>query len=367
MEIPFYHTNISANASRLASEVIASTFVSAGKNAELFEKKLTEKLGIVNPVTLNSATSALHLALAVAGIKAGDEVIIPAQTFIATGLVVLMQGATPVFADIQPDTGNIDPASIREKITPRTRAVIPVHWSGYPCDMDEINAIAKTHGLAVIEDAAHAIGATYKGRPIGSLSRFTAFSFQAIKHLTTGDGGALCCPGEQDFYLAKRRRWFDIDRDHALPSLLGEREYDATDIGFKYHMNDIAAAIGLGNLEQLGNTLAHHKRLAGLYSKGLAGVPGLELMNYRPDRESAWWFFQVKVEKRLDFIKKLKEKGFPASVVHLRIDRNSVLGGLRKDLVNQEKFNELQVALPIHMGLTEEHVEAIVSLIKTGW
>lgn len=367
MRIPFYTTNISASSARLASEVIGSTFVSAGKKADLFEQKLSEQLSIVNPVTLNSATSALHLALAVAGVKAGDEVILPAQTFIATGLVILMQGATPVFADIQPDTGNIDPASIKEKISPRTKAIIPVHWSGYPCDMDEINALAKVHNIAVIEDAAHAIGASYKGKAIGAVSRFTAFSFQAIKHLTTGDGGALCCLDPEDYYQARRRRWFDIDREHALPTILGEREYDAQAIGYKYHMNDVAAAIGLGNLETLGGILAHHKRLAGLYTQGLGNVPGLQLMNYKSDRESAWWFFQVKVEKRTTFIEKLKEKGFPASVVHLRIDKNSVLGGIRKDLVNQAAFNDLQVALPIHSGITEEHVSEIITTIKTGW
>ena len=367
MNIPFYHTNISKRASVLATEVIDSTFISAGKTADLFEKKLAMQLGLVNPVTLNSATSALHLALAVAGVKQGDEVILPAQTFIATGLVILMQGAVPVFADIQPDTGNIDPLSVRAKITSRTKAIIPVHWSGYPCDMDEIHAIAGEHDIAVIEDAAHAIGAYYKGKPIGSLSRFTAFSFQAIKHLTTGDGGALCCLNEQDYYLTKRRRWFDIDRDHALPSILGEREYDATQVGFKYHMNDIAAAIGLGNLESFAGVLAHHKKLAQLYQEGLKGVPGLQLMNYKKDRESAWWFFQIRVEKRVEFISKLKEKGFPASVVHLRIDKNSVLGGLRDDLPNQHLFNESQVSLPIHCGLTESNVTDIINEVKSGW
>ena len=367
MNIQFYHTNISKESVTIASAVINSTFISAGKKADLFEAKLSEKLGIINPVTLNSATSALHLGLVVSGVKAGDEVILPAQTFIATGLVILMQGAIPVFADIQPDTGNIDPISIKQKITSKTKAIIPVHWSGYPCDMDEINALAKEHNLSVIEDAAHAIGAFYKGKPIGSVSRFTAFSFQAIKHLTTGDGGALCCLNDQDHYLAKRRRWFDIDRENALPSLLGEREYDATDVGYKYHMNDIAASIGIGNLEGFDSIISHHKKLAQLYLKSLNNVNGLELMNYKSDRESAWWFFQVKVEKRLDFIKALKDAGYPASVVHLRIDRNSVFGGIKNDLINQRKFNETQVALPIHCGLTEEHVSSIIDIIKKGW
>ena len=159
----------------------------------------------MRPVAVNSGTSALHLASAVADVGPGDEVILPPQTFVASAATILMCGAKPVFADIQPYTGNLDPQSLRVHITPRTKAVMPVHWGGYPCDMDEINAIAREHDLAVVEDAAHALGATYKGKPVGSLSRFTAFSFQAIKHLTTGDGGALCCLEESDYWAARRQ------------------------------------------------------------------------------------------------------------------------------------------------------------------
>lgn len=363
----FFNTNISSQAKENVSKVLESTFVSAGTVAEKFEKELADQLRIVNPISLNSGTSALHLALVLAGIGSGDEVILPAQTFIATGLVILMQGATPVFADIQLDTGNIDPVSLRSKISSRTKAIIPVHWSGYPCDLDEINQIALEHGLVVIEDAAHALGAFYKGRPIGSISRFTAFSFQAIKHLTTGDGGALCCLNGHDFFIGKRRRWFDIDREKSIPSILGEREYDATDLGYKYHMNDLAAAMGLGNLNETQAILEHHRKLGKLYYEGLKNIPGLQIMNYKNDRESSWWFFQILVKNREGFIRRLKEHGIPASVVHLRIDSNTVLGGIRRELVNQSKFNDLQVSLPVHTGIKEEDVIGIIETIKYGW
>src|SRR5262249_754151 len=152
----FFHTNVTEKAVALASETLRSGFLSEGKRVRQFEQELTGRLGLPNPVAVNSGTSALHLALEVAGVGDGDEVILPPQTFVASGLAILMCGATPVFADIQPRTGNIDPESIRAHVTPRTRAIMPVHWGGYPCDMDEINAIAREHGLAVIEDAAHA-------------------------------------------------------------------------------------------------------------------------------------------------------------------------------------------------------------------
>lgn len=363
----FFITHISEKSIKLATDVLKSTFVSAGQVAEEFERRLEKHLGMVSPVTVNSGTSALYLALAVAGIKAGDEVILPAQTFIATGLVILMHNAKPVFADIQYNTGNIDPYSIRQKITEKTKAILPVHWGGYACDLDEINEIARQHDLAVIEDAAHALGAEYKGRPVGSISRFTAFSFQAIKHLTTGDGGALCCLDADDYYQAKRRRWFDIDRDNAKPSVLGERVYDAMNVGYKCHMNDLAAAIGIGNLEDLPRNLRRRRQIAAYYRDELKNVPGIQLLENKNDRESAYWLFTILVEKREDFIRALKNKGIPASVVHLRIDDNSVFGGTTPGLSNQEKFNEAQVAIPVHSALTDDDVKLILDTIKEGW
>jgi perosamine synthetase len=363
----FYHTHISQKSVQLVNEVLKSTFISAGKMADSFEAALSQRLGLINPVTVNSGTSALHLGLIVAGVGPGDEVIIPAQTFIATGLAVKMCDATPVFADIQLDTGNISPESIKQKITSKTKAIIPVHWGGYPCDMDEINAIAKEHNLVVLEDAAHALGASYKNKPIGSISELTAFSFQAIKHLTTGDGGALCCLNESISQKARTARWFGIDRQNSQPSILGERVYDATTIGFKYHMNDLAAALGLGNLEDLSQILDRRAKIAGKYREQLKDVPGLTLLNYKDDRKSSNWLFTMLVERREDFIRALQEKGIPSSVVHLRIDKNSVFGGIRKDLPNQEKFNELQISIPVHQGLNDEDVDLIIKTIKAGW
>jgi perosamine synthetase len=367
MKISFFHTNISSSSISNVNQVLSTTFISAGSKAEEFEKKLESSLKIINPVSLNSGTSALHLGLTLAGVGPGDEVILPAQTFIATGLVVLMLGAKPVFADIQLDSGNIDPESIYKKISPRTKAIIPVHWSGYPCDMDEICEIAQKHNLSVLEDAAHAIGSYYKGKPIGTLSRFTAFSFQAIKHLTTGDGGLLCCLNHEDYYRAKRLRWFDIDRDNSKSTLLGERQYDAENIGFKYHMNDLAASIGLGNLENLYKILEHHRSIAKKYETGLKNIPGLTQMKYKNDRLSSYWFYQLKVENRDGFIRSLKEEGFPVSVVHQRIDRNAVFGGVNTDLVNQGIFNDVQIALPIHMGMNMEDIDSIIQIIQKGW
>jgi perosamine synthetase len=363
----FFHTAISPQAIDVVRQALETTWISEGPRVKEFEAALSQKLGLVNPVAVNSGTTALHLALIVANIGPGDEVIIPAQTFVATGLVVQMQGATPVFADIDRMTGNISPESIRKKITGRTKAIIPVHWAGYPCDMDEIKAIAREQNLIVIEDAAHALGATYKGRSIGSLSDFTCFSFQAIKHLTTGDGGAVCCKDPKDLHEAFLRRWFGIDRAASKPSILGEREFDISSVGYKYHMNDLAAAVGLGNLSGISDNLARRRAIASRYERELKNIPGLTLLTYRADRESSYWLFTMLVEKRIEFISKLKSEGIPASVVHLRIDRYSVFGGMTPDLPGQEYFNEHQIAIPVHNALTDEDVEKILKCIRSGW
>lgn len=363
----FFRTHISSRSIERATEVLKSGWLSEGRMVREFESALSSKLGIVNPVAVNSGTSALHLALALAGVSRGDEVILPAQTFVATGLVILMQGAVPVFADIDPLTGNITHTSIHEKITCRTKAILPVHWAGYPCDMDEINSIANQYGLVVIEDAAHALGAVYRGKPIGAVSRFTAFSFQAIKHLTTGDGGALCCLEDSDADQSFVRRWFGIDRAGSQPSILGERVYDIESVGYKYHMNDLAAAVGLGNLEDFPDRLARRQQIGAQYREHLKDVAGLQLLRLDHDRTHAYWLFTVLVERREDFIRKLTGHGIPASVVHLRIDHNSVFGGLRSDLSGQTEFNERQVAIPVHEGLLDADCQRIVEIIRAGW
>lgn len=360
----FFHTHISPKAVDLAAETLRSGFVSEGKRVAQFEAELTRILGLARPVAVNSGTSALHLALAIAGVGPGDEVILPPQTFVASAHAILMCGATPVFADIQPSTGNVDPASVRMRITSRTKAIMPVHWGGYPCDMDEIAAIAQEDDVAVVEDAAHALGATYKGKPVGTLSRFTAFSFQAIKHLTTGDGGALCCQREEDHQAARRRRWFGIDRERDQPSILGERVYDLNEIGFKYHMNDVAAAVGLGNLPDVRAHLNRHRQIASAYRQGLDGIAGLTLLEEKADRESAHWFFNVLVERREDFVRALKARGIPSNVVHQRIDCNCVFGGRRRDLPGQDFFDQRQIALPVHAAMNDDDVFEVIGAAR---
>jgi perosamine synthetase len=361
--INFFNTTLTENSINYVLETLKSTLISAGKQADLFEDKLSD-FGLINPVTLNSGTATLHLALLASGVGSGDEVIIPSQTFIATGMAVLQVGATPVFADINLYDGNISVESIKKNITKKTKAIIPVHWGGYPCDMDEINDIASEYNLSVIEDAAHAFGSTYKNKLIGTLSRFTSFSFQAIKHLTTGDGGALCCLNKEDEILVKRLRWFDIDRENSKTGFLGEREYDAENIGYKYHMNDIAASLGIGNLEKIKEKLKRIKKIADTYTKELKNINNIKLMDYDINRTSSYWLYPILVEDRKHFIEKMKNEKIPVSVVHLGIDKNRIFGGKNNKLVNQRIFDDKQIHLPINSDLTDEQVLHIINTIK---
>ncbi|MDO8571823.1 MAG: DegT/DnrJ/EryC1/StrS family aminotransferase [bacterium] len=365
--IPMFSTYISPSAYTSIKKVLDSTRLSEGVYVRMFEDTLEKNLGLLNPTAVNSGTSALHLALVVAGVKSGDEVICPSQTFIATAMAILHQGAVPVFCDIHYENGNSDVSSIESLITPKTKAIMVVHWAGYPCDLDEIHLIAKKYGLKVIEDAAHALGAVYKGSRIGGISDFTCFSFQAIKHLTTGDGGALCCINPGDSEKARTQRWFGIDREHSFPGFLGEREQDISEIGYKYHMNDYAAALGVANMENFNERLSARKRIAEHYSHEFSGIHGLHLFSYSSDRESAFWLFGMHVEDRSSFIRAMNERGVSVSVVHQGIHRHSIFGALERDLPNQKQFDQTQIHIPLHDGLSDEDVETIIHAVKKGW
>lgn len=362
-----FHTHVSEESIQLAADVLRSGFLNQGPMVDRFEQELATQLGWLNPVTVNSCTTAIHLALVLEGVGAGDEVILPPQTFIATGLAVLMTGAKPVFADID-ENGNVLAASVRKKITGKTKAVIAVHWGGTPCEIEDVVNEAYAYNLPVIEDAAHALGAWFMGMPVGSgHSDYACFSFQSIKTLTCGDGGALCVANTYKAQEARRRRWFGIDKKEMKRTELGDRDYDVTELGFKYHMNDLAAAVGLGNLHSLPSRLSLRTLNASYYRDKLGRVPGLRLPNVPAHVAPAWWLFTVKVHDRNNFVRAMTSRGVPCSVVDRRIDKNSVFGGPTPDLPGVEYFDAHQVSLPVHEGLTDDEVRKVADAVLKGW
>lgn len=365
--IALFTPYISERAINKVVETLRSGYIGEGPNVKEMERKFREIIGAPYPVALNSCTSALHLALVMSSVGPGDEVITTAQTMMSTSHAILAQGAIPVFADVQYQTGNINPKDIEHRITPKTKAIIVVHWAGYPCDMDEITTIALKYSLPVIEDAAHALGASYKGTPIGCISPYTCFSFQAIKHVTSGDGGILCLTNESKYEEARRRRWYGIDRIRRTASILGEPVWNVTEVGYKYHMNDIAAALGLENLKDFNFISNTRNDIAAYYRKELANVPGLILFENKDGYTSANWLFDIHVERREDFAKMMRSKGIEVSVVHFRIDKNDIFGGERSDLPELDKFTDTHISIPIHNMLTDDNVKYIVQCIKRGW
>lgn len=358
----FFNTTITEKAKEKVMQCLNSGHLSEGELVQEFEYELERIFGYVFGVAVNSGTSALHLALILSGVGDGDEVILPAQTFIATGLAVLYCGAKPVFADIDNSTGNIDPQEIPKRVTHKTKAVISVSWGGNPPDLENLVTQCQRYGLKLIQDNAQALGAFYYTLPVTQYGDFNCFSFQAIKPLTTGDGGLLVCKYYEDYKQAKKLRWFGIDREEDLPDMTGERVYNLSRVGYKYHMTDLAAALGLGNLVDINSRTERRNDIANYYDQkfslscySIIRMPG-----------SSDWLYTVLVDRRDDFIYMMTEKNIPVSVVHVGIDRNDVFGG-KWNLPNQRYWDEHHICLPIHPSLTDEDVEKVVQAVRGGW
>lgn len=357
-----FETVITEEAKQRVLDCLNSERLSEGELVREFEKELEDQFGYTNCVAVNSASSALHLALLLSMVGDGDEVILPAQTFVATAMAVLWCGGKPIFADIDCDTGNISVDSVSKMITDKTKAVIAVSWGGNPTDLYQLEDVCKQHNLALIQDNAQALGAEYNGHPIDHFGDFSCFSFQAIKHVTTGDGGALMCRKKYQYDLAREWRWFGINRETDLLDETGERLYNLDSVGWKYHMNNLSAALGLGNLFWFVQRQQQRDNVAQYYD---AYLPKTVRRTFR-NKGSANWLYTILVDRRNDFIKAMAGRGIPTAAVHKGIDRNEVFGGYQ-DLPNQRFWDEHMVCLPIHHKLEEEDCEAVVKAVKKGW
>jgi perosamine synthetase len=364
--IVLFHPHMPANATKYVTETLQTRWIGQGPKVEKFEGEFSKKFCSGDPaISVGSGTDALHLAYILADIKEGDEVIVPVFTCTATNIPFLYMGATIRFADVQPGTLNIDPQSVKKLVSEKTKAIVCVHYGGLPCDMDELQSIADAYNIPIIEDAAHAVGAMYKGKSIGSISDFTMFSFQAIKHITTGDGGMLAIKNRELVEKAKRVRWFGIDRSKKQ---MGIWENDITEVGYKYQMTDISAAMGLAAMEEIDDTIAHRKQLLSIYEKQLKNFDGISVIGAGfQDREHAAWLCTVIVDKRADLMAKLREHQIESAQVHYRNDRYSIFGGRRDYLHNMDAIEKNYLVLPLHTHINKEDIERVCDVIKTGW
>lgn len=363
--IPLFKVFIPESVMEPLRATLMSGFIGQGPKVDEFEKALAGRLGTPRVLTVNSATSGVTLALRLAGVERGDEVITTPLTCTATNWPILALGAAPVWADVDEETANLDPATIEALVTPRTKAIMVVHWGGDPADMDAIWAIAKRHDLKVIEDAAHAFGSTYRGRHIGTQSDFAVFSFQAIKHMTTVDGGLVVAGSQPDCDRGRLLRWYGIDRQGPRSDF--RCESDIAEWGWKFHMNDVAATIGLEQLKYVDANIARNQANAAFYGRELQSVPGITLMKTVNDRTSASWIYTMKVENREGFIAKLKERGVVASRVHERNDIHTTVAQFRRLLPQMDRLAKTMICIPVGWWVTDEDREMIVETIREGW
>lgn len=362
-----FHPVVSEESIDAVQRVMRDRWIGQGAIVDRFEDAVCDRVGASQAVAVTTNAAAVRLALALSSVGPGDEVITTPLACTATNHPILEQFATPVFADIQAGTGNIDPRDVERRITHRTRAVICYDWGGYPSDLDELSAITERHGLALIEDASEALGASYHGRQVGGVAPFTVFSFQAINLVTTGEGGMLCTRDDGYGESARAQRWYGIDRKRRQPNDVGYYDFDVASVGYGYHMTNMAAAMGLANLDGMDALLERRRQIAARYRQELRDVAGLTLSADCSDRIGAYHAFTVHVERRTEFCKALRSRGVESSIVHARNDDYSVFGGRRGDLPVLDRFTESYIALPCHPVLTDDEVSRVIASVREGW
>jgi len=373
--IPLFRPEIGPDEIDEVVDTLRSGWLATGPKTRRLEQDFAEAVGARHALAVNSGTAALHLAVHAAGIGEGDEVIVPSMTFAATANVVVHCGARPVIVDCRPDTLNIDLARVEEALTPRTRAILPVHFAGHPCEMDPLHELARERGLLVIEDAAHAVPARYRGRAIGGLGNLSCFSLYANKTITTGAGGILT--GDDDALMQRARlmSWHGIDKQPERGPEQGPWYYEIRAAGWKYNMPDLAAAIGIHQLRRCEGLWRRRQRCAELYAKGLADVPELRLPHVEPDVQHAWHLFVIRLDlerlsiHRQNFIELLQEAGVGAGVhyvpLHLHPYYRDVWGCRPERFPVTGAASEQIVSLPIHPGLEDADVEYVVDAVKS--
>ena len=372
--LSFHVPEIGEDEIRSVVETLQSGWLTTGPKVKRFEEDFAKYLGCSHSVAVNSGTAALHLALDAVGIKEGDEVIVPTMTFTATAEVVLYFKAKPVLVDCEADTFNIDPLDVERKITPRTKAIIPVHIAGQSCNMDRIMEIARRHNLKVIEDAAHALPSRFNGKMIGTVGDVTCFSFYVTKPIATGEGGMAVTDNPE---WAERMRVMSL---HGISkdawnrySSEGSWYYEVIRPGYKYNMTDIAAAIGIEQLKKCDRFWEQRARIAAAYSDGFAAVPEIQRPVCAAYSQHAWHLYVIQLEterlriNRAEFITALKDQGIGTSVhfipLHLHPYYREAFGYKPEDFPTATRAFERIISLPIYPAMSEKSVQRVIAAV----
>ena len=377
--IPLFKVFMSDESKQNALEVLGSGFIGQGSKVDEFENELKNIFDNEYIVTTNSATSAEHLAFHLlkkqyrnwSGLKDGDEVLCTPLTCTATNWPVLANNLKIKWVDINENNLNMDLDDLERKITSTTKVIYLVHWGGYPVDLDRVKEIQnKTHDLygfkpVVIEDCAHAMGSTYKGKMLGNHGNICTYSFQAIKHITAVDGGMMILPHRELYDRAKLLRWYGIDRETNKKDF--RCEDDVKEWGFKFHMNDVSAAVGLGNLKYMDEIIGKHRDNAKYYDDELSNGFGVTVLERKNDRESSFWIYSMLVENRQGFMNHMKECNIMVSQVHERNDIHTCVSEFKIHLPTVDKIIPQLISIPVGWWVTKEQREYIVECIRPGW
>jgi perosamine synthetase len=357
-------------------DVLRSAWLTTGPMVEELETALAARGGAKHAVVVNSGTAALHAAAFAAGIDADAEAVVTPLTFVATANCVRYLGGRVVFADVQRDTLNIDPAEVAARITPRTRAVLAVDYAGQPADMDELRELTRKRGIRLIDDASHAVGATYKGRPVGSLADLTIFSFHPVKHVTTGEGGAVLTDDAELAARARRFRNHGITTDARQRHASGDWFYEMVDLGFNYRLTDLQCALGVSQLKKLDGFLQRRRELVARYDRAFADVPFVERPAARPEREPAWHLYTVRLRLeelsvgRAEFFRALRAENIGVNVHYIPVHLHPYYRGLGHrpgECPVAEAEYERLLTLPLHPGMTDADLDDVVRAVtKVG-
>ncbi|OGF56215.1 MAG: pyridoxal-5'-phosphate-dependent protein [Candidatus Firestonebacteria bacterium RIFOXYC2_FULL_39_67] len=369
--IPVFRPSVGKEELEAVKKVMLSGWLGLGPKTAEFEEEFARFMGVKYAVGMNSATAALHLALFVLNIKKGDEVLVPTITFVSTAHVVRYCGATPVFVDINRKTMNMDINDLKRKITKRTKTIIAVHYAGHPCEMDEIHKIAKENKIFVIEDAAHACGAKYKGKRVGSMSDMTCFSFHAVKNLTTGEGGMVTTDNKEWHDSLKKLRWLGINKDTWVRSKRKGAEkasyawqYSVENLGFKCHMHDISAAIGLVQLKKLDRGNKKRHEIFVKYNEAFKDLDWVEVPIEKDYVESSHHIYALKVEKRDKLVHFLKENGIGPGVHYFPVHLFPYYSGSNVKLPAAESTWKKLVSLPIYPTLSKKQIDHVIKTVR---
>jgi dTDP-4-amino-4,6-dideoxygalactose transaminase len=372
--IPFHAASVGEDEAQAAADVIRSGWLTMGPKTLEFEQNFASYVGARHAVAVSSCTAALHVALEAIGLQQGDEVLVPTTTFTATAEVVVYFKAIPVLVDVDPTTLCIDPAEAQKKITSRTCAIIPVHFAGQPCDMDRIQQLAARHGLHVIEDAAHALPASFRGTPVGAISKLTAFSFYATKTLTTGEGGMVTTDDDELAARMKVMRLHGIGRDAwKRYSNEGSWFYEVECAGFKYNLTDIQSAIGLVQLSKCTEMRSLRARIAKQYTVGFSQCEEIQVPTVLSDRESAWHLYVLRLNLdrltigRSEVVERLKQRGVGTSVhfipLHMHPYYRHAYHYCHESFPVALKEYFRSFSLPIYPGMSSDQVAYVIEQV----